>query len=181
MRLRHKSTTIVEDSTKSGPNAKRATTSLKRPLLLSSCIHLKIKAMRFAIKGAKFNPDDMKSFEEIYTNVENSCAVLRDMDELVQEQGMGELPAGFKSLDLDYAAGSMPADKALSTRMTDRDIDEITDRLDKLHILQAVAERVFKRIKTAEVTSVARGYTEPWICYSGANSNTRAVSSIHCN
>jgi len=77
--------------------------------------NLKIKAMRFTTKGAKFNLDDMKSFEEIYTNVENSYAVLRDIDELVQEQGIGELPAGFKSLDLDYAAGSMPIDKALST------------------------------------------------------------------
>ncbi len=39
--------------------------------------------MRFVIKGAKFNLDDIKSFEEIYTNVENNCVVLRDIDELV--------------------------------------------------------------------------------------------------
>jgi len=39
--------------------------------------------MRFAIKGAKFDLDDMKSFEEIYVNIENSYVVLRDIDELV--------------------------------------------------------------------------------------------------
>ena len=55
----------------------------------------------------------------------------------------------------------MPTDKALSTQMTDQDINEITDRLNKLHILQAVTKRVFKRIKTAEVTSITKGYTEP--------------------
>src|SRR6266536_800015 len=45
--------------------------------------NLKFKAMRFTTKGAKSNPDNIKSFKEIYTNVENSCIVLRDIDELV--------------------------------------------------------------------------------------------------
>ncbi len=44
--------------------------------------------------------------------------------------------------------------------MTDQDINKITDRLNKLHILQVVTKRVFKRIKIAEVNSVARGYTD---------------------
>ncbi len=39
--------------------------------------------MRFVTKGAKFDLDDIKSFEEIYMNVENSCVVLRDIDELI--------------------------------------------------------------------------------------------------
>ncbi len=44
----------------------------------------------------------MKSFEEIYSNVKSNYVVLRDIDEIVQEQGIGELLTGFKSLDLDY-------------------------------------------------------------------------------
>ena len=114
--------------------------------------------MRFATKGTKFDPNNMKSFEEIYSNVESNCAVLRDMDEIVQEQGIGELPTGFKSLDLDYDIGKprdhlekrqprreprasvLPLIRAAAadsspTRMTDKEIDEITEGLDKLHIL----------------------------------------------
>ncbi len=118
--------------------------------------NLKIKAMRFTIKGAKFDLDDIKSFKEIYMNIENSCTVLRDIDELVQEQGIGELPTRFKSLDLDYTIGSMPTDKASSplvllliraiatdpslTRITDQEINKITDRLNKLYILKLVIE-----------------------------------------
>ena len=42
-----------------------------------------MKAMWFATKGAKFDPDNIKSFKEVYMSVENSCAVLRDIDKLV--------------------------------------------------------------------------------------------------
>ncbi len=72
--------------------------------------NLKIKAMWFATKGAKFDLDNIKSFKEVYMSIENSCTVLRDMDELVQEQGIGKLLAGFQSLDLDYI-GNKPVDK----------------------------------------------------------------------
>jgi len=43
----------------------------------------KIKAMRFVTKGTKFDPNNIKSFEEIYSNVKSNCVVLRDMDEIV--------------------------------------------------------------------------------------------------
>ncbi len=39
--------------------------------------------MKFTIKRTKFNLDNIKSFEEIYTNVENSYIVLRDIDKLI--------------------------------------------------------------------------------------------------
>ncbi len=39
--------------------------------------------------------------------MESNCVVLRDMDEIVQEQGIGELLIGFKSLDLDYDIGKL--------------------------------------------------------------------------
>jgi hypothetical protein len=39
--------------------------------------------MRFAIKGKRFNLDNMKSFKDIYRDVESGCAVLKDMDDLV--------------------------------------------------------------------------------------------------
>ena len=39
--------------------------------------------MRFTIKRAKFNLNNMKSFKEIYMNVENSYTVLRDIDKLI--------------------------------------------------------------------------------------------------
>jgi hypothetical protein len=41
----------------------------------------------------------MKPFKEIYISIEDSCAILKDMDDLVQEQGMAELPSGFGNLD----------------------------------------------------------------------------------
>ena len=47
--------------------------------------------MRFGAKTKKFDLNDIKTFEEIYKNIENSCAILRDIDDLVQEQGMAEL------------------------------------------------------------------------------------------
>ena len=53
--------------------------------------------MRFAAKGAKFDPDDIKTFREIYTHVKDYCIMIRDMEDLVQEQGMGELPSGFRN------------------------------------------------------------------------------------
>ncbi len=39
--------------------------------------------MRFIIKGSKFDLDNIKSFKEIYINVENSYIVLRDIDKLI--------------------------------------------------------------------------------------------------
>jgi hypothetical protein len=145
--------------------------------------NLKIKAMKFATKSKKFDPDNMKSFEEIYKDVENSCVVLRDMDDLVREQGMGELPTGFENLDPDLigdrsllstktmnydekpskqprreAKPILPFIRAATTtetskRMTSRDIDEITEGLDRLHILQAVVERATQTSRLAEVNT----------------------------
>jgi hypothetical protein len=44
---------------------------------------MKIKAIKFATKNKKFNLDNIKSFKEIYKDIENSCIVLRDIDNLV--------------------------------------------------------------------------------------------------
>jgi hypothetical protein len=72
--------------------------------------NLRIKAIKFGAKIKKFNTDYIKTFEEIYRDIENSCAVLRDIDDLVQEQGMAELLTGFENLDLDFT------DNRLSTK-----------------------------------------------------------------
>ena len=64
--------------------------------------NLRIKVIKFGAKIKKFNADNMKTFEEIYRDIENSCAVLRDIDDLVQKQGIAELLIGFKNLDLDF-------------------------------------------------------------------------------
>ena len=66
--------------------------------------------MRFGANTKKFNLNDIKTFEEIYRDIENSCAVLRDIDDLVQEQGIAELLIGFENLDLDFT------DSRLSTK-----------------------------------------------------------------
>jgi hypothetical protein len=148
--------------------------------------HLKLKAMRFATKGAKFDPDNMKTFAQIYENVENHCIMMRDMEDLVQEQGMGELPSGFGSLDAflgtkkdnnldesrDHSAyrrsmptqnrreekpiGVLPFIRAAArdqnpVRISDRDVDEITLGLEKLQILQVIAERAARKNMTATV------------------------------
>jgi hypothetical protein len=39
--------------------------------------------MRFGAKTKKFDLNDMKTFEEIYKDIENSYTVLRDIDDLV--------------------------------------------------------------------------------------------------
>ena len=52
----------------------------------------------------------MKTFEEIYRDIENSYIILRDIDDLVQEQGIAELLIGFENLDLDFT------DSRLSTK-----------------------------------------------------------------
>jgi ribosome maturation protein Sdo1 len=44
---------------------------------------VKVKAMRFAAKGKRFDLDNIKSFEDIYRDVESGCAMLKDMDDLV--------------------------------------------------------------------------------------------------
>jgi hypothetical protein len=45
--------------------------------------NLRVKAMKFGAKTKKFDLNDIKTFEEIYKDVENSCTVLRDIDDLV--------------------------------------------------------------------------------------------------
>ena len=66
--------------------------------------------MRFGAKTKKFDLNDMKTFEEIYRDIENSYAILRDIDDLVQEQRIAELPTGFENLDPDFT------DNRLSTK-----------------------------------------------------------------
>ena len=39
--------------------------------------------MKFGAKTKKFNADYIKTFKEIYRDIENSCAVLRDINDLV--------------------------------------------------------------------------------------------------
>jgi hypothetical protein len=39
--------------------------------------------MRFVIKGKRFDLDNIKSFKDIYRDMESSCAMLKDMDDLV--------------------------------------------------------------------------------------------------
>jgi hypothetical protein len=39
--------------------------------------------MKFGAKTKKFNADNIKTFKEIYRDVENNYAVLRDIDDLV--------------------------------------------------------------------------------------------------
>ena len=48
-------------------------------------IQVKLKAIRFAAKGAKFDPDNIKTFREIYLYVEDYCIMMRDIEDLVQE------------------------------------------------------------------------------------------------
>ena len=66
--------------------------------------------MKFGAKTKKFDLNDIKTFEEIYRDIENSCTVLKDIDDLVQEQGMAELLIGFENLDPDFI------DNRLSTK-----------------------------------------------------------------
>ncbi|KAH6679309.1 hypothetical protein B0J14DRAFT_294711 [Halenospora varia] len=103
---------------------------------------LKIKAMRSAAIGTKFDLDNIKTFQEVYMTIKNSCAVLKDIDDLVEEQGMGGLPAGFDSLDITHAISrnqqDMPMEqkpailpfiraraKNQPKRMTSQEIDKI--------------------------------------------------------
>ena len=71
---------------------------------------MRVKVIRFGAKTKKFDLNDIKTFEEIYKDMENGCAVLRDIDDLVQEQGMAELLIGFENLDPDFT------DNRLSTK-----------------------------------------------------------------
>jgi hypothetical protein len=66
--------------------------------------------MKFGAKTKKFDLNDIKTFEEIYKDIKNGCAVLRDINDLVQEQGIAELLTGFKNLDPDFT------DNRLSTK-----------------------------------------------------------------
>jgi hypothetical protein len=45
--------------------------------------NLRIKAMKFGAKIKKFDVDNIKTFKEIYRDIENSYAMLRDIDDLV--------------------------------------------------------------------------------------------------
>ena len=153
--------------------------------------------MRFVAKGTKFDPDNMKTFKEVYSTIENSCAVLKDMDDLVQEQGMGGLPIGFGNLDAVYSAGETLGSQSTTTKpradfnqpilpmirakamnlpakISSQEIDEITEGLEKLQILQAVTERALQRVTTANVN--ARSYfssKEDYFDKSIANINYR--------
>jgi len=66
--------------------------------------------MKFGAKTKKFDLNDIKTFEEIYKDIKNSCTILRDIDDLVQEQEIAELLIGFKNLDPDFT------DSRLSTK-----------------------------------------------------------------
>ena len=66
--------------------------------------------MKFGVKTKKFDLNDIKTFKEIYKNIENSCVILKDINDLVQEQGMAELLIRFENLDLDFT------DNKLSTK-----------------------------------------------------------------
>jgi len=39
--------------------------------------------MKFGAKTKKFNLNDIKTFEEIYKDVENNCIILKDINDLV--------------------------------------------------------------------------------------------------
>ena len=39
--------------------------------------------MKFGTKTKKFNADNIKTFKEIYRDIENSYIILRDIDDLV--------------------------------------------------------------------------------------------------
>jgi hypothetical protein len=41
--------------------------------------------MKFRAKTKKFNLDNIKTFKEIYRNIENSYIILRDINNLVQK------------------------------------------------------------------------------------------------
>ena len=39
--------------------------------------------MKFGVKIKKFDLNNIKTFEEIYKDIENSCVILKDIDDLV--------------------------------------------------------------------------------------------------
>ncbi len=39
--------------------------------------------MRFVVKGTKFDLDNIKTFEEVYTTIKNSYTILKDIDDLI--------------------------------------------------------------------------------------------------
>ena len=133
--------------------------------------NIKIRAMKFAARGTRFDPDNIKPFREVYASVEASCAVLKDMDSLVEEQGISSLPTAVEALDT-HAIGYgivdnrepalmetgprevLPFIRARAkgpSKVTKQEIDDITDSLEKMQILQAVTERAIRRTTTAEV------------------------------
>jgi len=39
--------------------------------------------MKFGVKTKKFNLNNIKTFEEIYKDIKNSCIILKDINDLV--------------------------------------------------------------------------------------------------
>ena len=39
--------------------------------------------MKFGVKTKKFDLNDIKTFKEIYKNIENNCIILKDINDLV--------------------------------------------------------------------------------------------------
>jgi hypothetical protein len=44
---------------------------------------VKIKAIKFVVKGKRFNLNNIKSFKDIYKDIESGYAILKDIDDLV--------------------------------------------------------------------------------------------------
>jgi len=72
--------------------------------------------MRFIVKGTKFDLDNIKTFEEVYSTIENSYAILKDIDDLIQEQGIGGLPIRFSNLDAIYSTGETLRSQLTTTK-----------------------------------------------------------------
>ena len=45
--------------------------------------NLKVKAIRFVVKRVKFDPNNIKSFKEVYSTIKNSYTMLKDIDNLM--------------------------------------------------------------------------------------------------
>ncbi len=62
----------------------------------------KSKAMRYATRGKRYDPKTLRTFAEVERHIEDHCAILKDMDDMIEEQGMGTLPTGFELADPAY-------------------------------------------------------------------------------
>ncbi|KAH6666095.1 hypothetical protein B0J14DRAFT_568680 [Halenospora varia] len=127
--------------------------------------NLKIKAMRSAAKGPKFDPDNMKSFQEVYRTIEGSCAVLKDMDDLLgynicRNPEPDRPTAGTVPNTLPFIRARTR--ESSSRKITSKEIDDITEGLDKLQILQAVTERAMRKVTTANVNNTTYTDLSDW-------------------